>query len=362
MGLLDTLRKEKQEAKEKKGEHTTPPPQGHALVEIMQDKNRLHLLGELLKKGGNVELGARLLEGKLKEGDIATLEKSRKELSEKITHTEKIEKLLTKDNIIEIGLSNPCFQQIINQLTPEGAIKVIKSQLMEIAVKDEARFKVLASALEAKESHKNGEYKKVNDEVEKFLSEKNITQEEYRKALAIEDSDKKKQALKELSYKTNDSFKRAINSLSRGRWGKDATFDELTKSEESLQRASEQLDEASASIGAQLFMAFNQNKDMLAAHSQELIGGPMPQEERTGFKDIKKEADMEEEYLADWENEKKREGFDAEDEAGQNAIRDGFMGRAKEHYKKKNEGKGFWHTVISSMIESFIDNKKAELK
>lgn len=155
MNILDQIRKSREEKKE----HTTPPPRGHILKEILQDKSKSILFFELLRKNEEDDLANRIVKNEFIEGDIELLEKQRRIFSEKMTEAEKIEKLLTKENIIEIA-RNSDFEMVVNQDTPEGAIKIITSQLKKLSITDEDRFNTIASLMQTKESYRNGEYKK----------------------------------------------------------------------------------------------------------------------------------------------------------------------------------------------------------
>ena len=84
-------------------EQTTPPPRGHTLAEILHDTNMSHLFGRMLSMGNQEELAVRLMSGKLESEDIELLEEERKRFSEKILLSEKTEKLLTEENVVEIA-------------------------------------------------------------------------------------------------------------------------------------------------------------------------------------------------------------------------------------------------------------------
>ena len=218
MGILDSFRKSKQESDQKgQKEHlTTPPPVGHTLKEIMQNKRMFDLFGKLLEKEGDSKLAQRVAERNLEEGDIALLEERRLVFSEKIVKSEKIEKLLTGESMIELARNNPDFQKVVNTLTPEGVANVIKSKLKEISITDENRFNDIVSKIEAKKSYVDGNYKEINDKLEKFLEEKKITPEEYLEVVAIKDPKEKREALKQLSYRTYGMFKRTLSNLPKG--------------------------------------------------------------------------------------------------------------------------------------------------
>src|SRR3989344_5300725 len=170
MGLLDQFRQRKDKEKEKTEGHPIPPPAGHTLAEVMQDKTKSDLFLKLLRKNDDA-LAMRLAQGKLQESDISLLEDKRKIFSEKITQAEKVEKLLTEENVVDFARNHPDFEKIINLLGPKKAVKAIQSQLKELSVSDEEdRFNKIVHALNEYDKYKNGEYKVVNDEVKKLVT------------------------------------------------------------------------------------------------------------------------------------------------------------------------------------------------
>ena len=64
-----------------------------------------------------------LLRGTLEQDDIDLLSEYRIKFSEKIAQSEKIEKLLTEENVIEIARTHPDFAKIIDIVTPKTSYK-----------------------------------------------------------------------------------------------------------------------------------------------------------------------------------------------------------------------------------------------
>ena len=363
MGILDSFRKSKEEKKTQ----TTPPRQGHTLADVLQDKNKSYLFGKLLERDGDQELAARLAEGKLEENDIALLEEKRFVFSEKITQAEKIEKLLTKENIIDFARSHPEFEKIVNLLGPEKAIKAIQGQLREISVTDESRFNSVLSAMEFLDSYKNGEYKIVNDEVEKICKDNNIRPQEYLAVLAIEDPIEKEKKLKELASRVPSELRKTMNWLSRGMVGKGGTFNKdvlesLQSSENSIQNSIAQLDLFHKDIGAVLFYSVSGNDSMRNALASELTNEKVQEEPKSGFKEAKKEAFNEDEFEKEWKKEKEYVGYEGLNDDERERAKQTFVDNAQMHYLEKNTGKGFWHEILVTITEALINSKKDKLK
>ena len=348
MGLFDQFRKNKEEQR-KRENSTTPPPMGHSLAEIMKDKKKLHLFGELLKKDGNDALAARVLTGRLDEYDIDRLEEQRKVFSEKIIKAEKIEKLLTVEYVISLARNNPDFEKIVNQLRPEGAIKVITSQLKDLAITNETRFNDIASKMDAKEGYLGDEYKKLNDRVEKLLNDKNISQEEYLDILKIKDSNEKRKALVILA-KRGRMF---------GRLDKDF-LSKLEGSAVTMEESINQLSIQEASIGSALFMSVNENKDVREAFANELIGERVASESKQGLKELRKDAFDEATVDEHWKRAKETTQYSQakNDPARLEAFKNEFRDREKKLNNKKNKGTGFWDDIIRALFGGMVDKKE----
>jgi len=367
MGILDQFRKNKEEGRE----HTTPPPPGHTVAEILQDKNNSHFFGSLLERDGQGELATRVATGKLEQDDIDLLAEYRTEFSEKIAQSEKIERLLTEENVIEIARNHPDFAKIIDIVGPQKAIKVIRGQLREICFNNEGRFNAIAEPIEALDSFKNGEYKKTNNKVEKFCKDNLITQQEYLDALAIEDPVEKEKALKKLSSRTYGGFNKAVNILSLGKWAKDTTLQGLKDSETSLEDSVAELDGYKSNIGNVLFLSLSRNGDMRNALSGELLSESVPAtESKNGFTDAKSEAVAfnDAEFSNAWAAFKVEMDYDSfagdsHYDREREEVKDMFIHKQQDMYRKKRVGGGgFWASIFATLFEGKINSKRNTLK
>lgn len=360
MGIADLFEKSKE-----KGQGIPPPP-GHTIAEILQDKSSFYLFTRLLERDGQEALGARLVAGKLEQDDINLLAEYRAKFSEKITQSEKIEKLLTEENVIGIARNHPDFAKIIDSLTPKQLIKVIRSQLKEICITDENRFDAIADPIETYDSYKKGDYKKTSEEIEKSCDDMNISQKDYLAALAIKDPDEKKVALRKLARGEYGKFMTACNSI----FGIERrNLKSLKDSEKSLEDLFAKLNSYKQDIGSTLFLSVSGNDDMRNALSRELVGDKTQAETaepRLGFSDLKKEsagAFNEAKLDKDWEDYKTRAGYDTEDDAGKDTIKDMFIEEQKETYgKRKAKNTGFLARILAALFEEKINSKKATLK
>ncbi len=362
MGIFDSIKKSREEKKEK----VEPVIKGPTLEEVMQDNEKSHLFGEFLISIGEEDLATRVAGKMLNEVDLALLNKQRKVFLEKMAKAEEIEKWLTKENIMSLAHNHPDFAAATGVLGVEKIAEMVKSQLKNIAITDEDRFKKLLGTIQITEDFKNGSYKKNEEEIEKLLKDKGINPKEYQDALAIEDPDKKEKALKELANRTNVFYKRAIYSIFKGgRFIKevkeDTTLEEIKGSETLLNNSVAELNDHQKNIGAALFASLNSNDDMRRAFSGSLIGENAPEKSGRGFSEAKKRSFSEKKALESWEEAKRKQTkptYDSFDVGRKEKFRDDFM---KEQIKTYKEGSsGLWDIVFSAFFAKNINDMKGK--
>ncbi len=357
MGILDQFRTKKEEKKAQ----TTPPPQGHTLAQIMQDRNKSHLFGELLKRDDKA-LAERFAGNKLTSDDIDHLETQRKLFSEKIIQSEKIEAMLTSENVINFARTNPEFEKIINLAGPEKAAKAIKNQLREISISDEDRFKDIVAKMNALEGYKNGQYKQVNDCVEKLLKQNKISEQEYFDVLAIEDPEEKEAALRKLSTKKYGKFKKALDWVSGGSLSEDS-LEQLRNSETAIEDRLHILNTYEYDLGSVLFSSVSENENIRGSFFGELMNEKPAEKPKTGFKEAKSETFDETEFNKAWEAKKTATPDYAQmGEQLRDIVKQRFIDEQQEIYREKNVDKGFWAQIFATITESLINIKKSELK
>ncbi|MCE9549322.1 hypothetical protein K8Q98_02905 [Candidatus Nomurabacteria bacterium] len=361
MGILDTFRK----SKEVERPNAAPVKKGFTLAEILQDKEKSHLFGKLLERYGREDLSLRLTKGELEENDIANLEQDRLHFVEIMDKAEKVKGLLTTENVVEFAHNHPEFEQIVNLVGPEKAKKVIQGQLVELAFADEYRFDIIADRVETYESYKNGEYKKLNEKVEKMLEDGNFTEQEYIDALNIQDPKAKKKALQELASKSQGKFKKVVNFLSRGKFTR-GKLEELENNGISMEKALEELNSHQSEIGSVLFGTMTADKGMREALHAEITGVKKEGEKKTSFGDARREKAAvfnQASFDAAWEEFKKREAYGAAHHYEKDGLKDMFIEEQKQAYREKSgEAKGFWESIFSSFFEEEINSKKNTLE
>lgn len=355
MDILDSYKKTKETTKE----HGTPPPKGHTLAEVLQDKHNSHLFGRMLEISGHEDMAQRLLAGKLERDDLELLEEQRLKFSEKVTRSEQVGEILTEKNVLEIARNHPDFAKIINLVGPKKAIKAIQGQLKEMCITDEYRFNMITEPMEAYA----GKYKKTNEKVEKMCKDMGITPREYLDAIAIEDPAEKKAALRKLAKGQHNKFQAAWNFVTAKGL---RNLRDLREGEYLLESSVAELDMYKDDIGSTLFYSVNGNDNMRNAFSRELLSENAPAgEPESGFADAKKEntgAFNEKEFDKDWEAYKKKMAYDTSTDDEKEYLKDTFIDDQKEtQRKRKKKTMGFWASVSSILIDGRINEKRDAL-
>lgn len=357
MSIFDTYRKKQEEKSAPVG---VPPVAGHTLAEILQDKKRSHLFGQLLEKSGHDDIAQRMAENNLNEGDIHILEEQRKHFSEKILQAKEIEKFLTKEQVISLARGNPDFEKIVNLVGPEKAIKVFKGKLEDLAITDPDRLEwILAGSQNIDSYKKNGEYKKLEEEVQKMCEKHKINSSEYMDALTIEDVGERNEALRKLVRGKYGFLKKHFDSIAGSLSFLDVI--ELGNQKSKIDKSMAELNSRLSDVGSLLAMTYSQNEDMRSAFSHELTGAQNPKEEKFGFSEAKpKEEDMKKR----WKEFQTTGKFDASklSPADLENRQDQFATQYSKEYKEKNKDKGFWASIFDAIFEEMLKHKKGTLK
>lgn len=371
MSRLDSFRTTTETEKAKTQKQATPAPEGHSVADFIHgDKKISHAFFEFLVKSGAKDLAERVHKGELNAGDTKLLEKKRAIFSEKITQVEKIEAFITPQNIDGLTLNNPDFAALVRVHSAEGqsdkVMKAIQSQLLEISVSDESRFKKIVSALGNLESYKNGTFKAIDEKVEKLCKDNKITEDEYYAVIKMKDPAEKDKAMKALANRTYGGFKKTLNWLSYGHLATEGkgNLKDLQDNEAFVKYSFEQFDVHQTNIGAALFASLDKNKSMRDALSRELIGGDAEQEPQVGFAESKVPAIDERKLKADWEAEKKKPAYrNQQVQATKMGLRNNFIAEQKTKIAAEiaKKGSSFLIDLLASITALFLDEKLEEL-
>ena len=384
--LVDVVKKNKVELAEEKRVATQSAPEhaaakkGMDLKSIIHDKEKGELFKKFLQKNKlklEDENGAfaRLLAKKLQPGDIEKLENIRSDFVELYERAEKTGKFITPEMTTELGTLNTDFQQVINQLSPEKAVKVYRQQLKEMAISntdDFDYFERIERNVEAI-ARINTERDYLEKKINEYCIANKISSEAYQKIIAIEESDERNEAL--IDFVRKNWGEGTLKSLARGidtiffklfsrvgtrKIGGDLTRDEILKSLANIQEYKKKIAQTMAESVEGL-------ESFRIAYAQAILDESEPESEpRTSLIQHRKKfienMPNENEILKDWQeyktslDEDLKMSFDEMDNHDKENAKKEFLKHEKKKYKnkiKRTEG-GFLYSIFKLFFNSLF--------
>ncbi len=344
------------------------------IKKILADKESSALFGKMIEESGGPEgkdMAVRLVDGKLEEGDVDSLEKYRASFEEKMHVVENLNEELTPELLDELGLQSPEFKKILNTLDSKTTSKMIKDRMAELAVSEPEHFDKISKKIEKLQDFKDGEFKVLDESVKKICEENNIDADDYLKALAINDPKKQEETLRNLvrdswgeggwgsTVRVLDKF----SSLFGG--GSKLIAEQLADQKVNIDAVFAELDKHKKGIGKVLATTVKGSNTMRDALSKALIGEPT-KVEHIGMKDSKELLPKEIDIDTRWEEAKVDLNVGGKTWNRLNSVekdkeRKKFGNKIKAEAKKKSKGKGFWASIFEAIFGSFIDDKISKL-
>ena len=331
------------------------------LKDILKDKEKSSYFGKMLERDKNIELAERLAGGKLYESDIDLLEAQLSTFTELIERVESVNIFITKDMVESLALDDPDFQKILKLLGSESTVEIYKKQMMDLCISDEEYFDKIEIAVKNFDSYKNGEWKDVDDRIVEICKNENISEEEYLKAIMIENEDEREKAIRNLVRGGYGVFQKVGDWVSQGSLS-NKRIDLIDFSKGRIEDTIATLKSYKKSVSGMLMLAAKKSPDIKKALSQELIGDIQPKED---FGEIKNTVPTSESLQRGWEvyKQDKIKNWDTLSSLDQDAKRDEFLMTQKKEYAKKTEKKtGFWNNIFKSLFDTLISGIKIQLK
>ncbi|HVY36019.1 MAG TPA: hypothetical protein VG982_01965 [Candidatus Paceibacterota bacterium] len=338
---------------------TKPAPQP-TLKEVLANKDKSVLFGDLLKREGDTDLAERVAKGELKEDDIAALEEKRGMFGKAMQEAEVVKSLTTPEAVKDFARNNPEFEKILNLVGPESASKIFQKKIEEISINDPDRFMDLSNRMKAMQSFKNGQFADLNNEVRDLCLKRGIGEKRYAAALAIEDPRERMKAIHKVVTENWSGWKKAADFFTLGSWSrKRARFMEMKKDD--IDATLVQLRLHQNNVGAMLAGTVDGNEEMRKMFAAELTAGKIKGEPKLSFKDMKQELESPENYTDLWTKHKKDKlkNWDTlSDDNKQKAV-DKFIGEAIQKLLQKYKGKeGSWAQLMKIMMMAMIKGNR----
>jgi len=373
---IDTYVKEQERlAEEARVKAGIPKPVEDKLTlkDIMHDERQNALLGDMISHQGNIsdkEIMERLATGKMEAGDIDRLAEIRTEFAEKMRKAETIQSEITPELIQLISKNNPDLKKIVELGSTDGVKKAVYEMIKKIAVTDPSTFDQIVRQVETVKSYREGDYKRLDDEIIKKCKDNNWNADAYTSAIAITDPIERQKAMVKVvkagweAGGVVGSIDKAINFLSFGNLAKQAAIDGVGWDDIRINNMLATLASHKDDLGRVLAGSIAGNSDLLAAISNEIVGVPK-KKESAGMSDVKNEMPTDEYVQEEWiKHKKKLRGWRNWDPADQDLERGYFMDDLKDAKKKKVTGKGgFWAALFGGkyLVDFFTNFDKFSL-
>lgn len=234
--------KKKVEAYEQSPEAVPPTTQ-----EILNNPHLSELLNLILERDKNdtqnlqdIREAAERLQTKLLEltsgekveltkDDFEIIDSYRQEIKNIEDKTKEVLDLLTPERIKIIAGSSQDFRRLVGQIGIENTKKFLEVYLSRLMIVDKKGFSELENKLKAIESAEE-KLEKINNQLKDLAKKYNIHEKELEEALAIENEDEAKGALKEVIKRNLSTLGRIRNWLSKGKFVEER-LEKLTKME-----------------------------------------------------------------------------------------------------------------------------------
>ena len=329
---LETLNIERDrlEKEEKKKAGIPEEPEDTLTVkQILNDKEKSDLLGDMVKHGGDPadeQLMTRLVSGKIEAADFDRLEELRGGLSEKIRDAENIKSELTPELAMDIAKGNPDLEKIVKSVSPEGVVKAVHETIKNIAVNDPDNFAKILKRIETVKSYKDGDFKKLDESVNEICKGRGFNADEFLKKGAIKDFDERQKALGDLvkagwGKQGGLGVIKKVGNFFTGDLFSTMKATTLEGKRQEVSDALAELDKRKKKLGAVLVSSISGNKDDRSTN-REMVGTPK-KKEIVGMNDVKKEPPTKESLQQDFKKYIKNiANWNTLDEAGKDSWRD----------------------------------------
>jgi hypothetical protein len=339
-----------------------PKPEEPTLKDILSKKEDSDLFGELLKSEQEVGLTGRLAKGELKDEDIQSLDKYRKEFLGTMERVKTVKESINEDIINLYTKNNPELQKVVSLIGPSAYKDIVKEKIAKLAITDPGAFNSLSEAVERKNEFKDGYFKELDEKVSNLCKEKGISPEKYSKALAITDDGERKKALRGSVREGYNWMQKAGDWISMGSWSKNRI--KLMESQKpEIDSALEQMRTHQSSVG-EFLAGMTEYDDIRSVLSKELIGDKEEKVPLQGFKESKGGMPTKESLQKSWDEYKQnmQKPWDELTPLRQEKEREAFVEAQKETLIEQNKKKsGFWSSIFEIFSVSFFNSNKAEL-
>ena len=354
--MLETYQKQQEHNENPEGQKPAWEP---SLKEVLAKPEDSDLFGELLKYNDETDLVAKLTRGELEESDIEGLDRYRKEFLMRKERANTVKESINEDVINAYAKNNPELQKIVALVGPESYKSIVKEKLAGMAMNDPWTFDFLASAVEDQNRFKEDYFNPLDKELEDLCKKKNISPKKYMEALATEDPEDRKKQLRGAVREGYGWFRKAADWVSAGAWSKNRVA-LMDSRKEDVEAMLEQMRHHQSNVG-ELVAGLVGNDEIRTNLAKDLVGDKIEREQKMGFREAKGKIPTTAAFETSWAEYKSTVDWEnITDEDQKEELRKAFMEKQKQAFTENKKG-GFWGSVFSIFLGSFVDKNKGNL-
>lgn len=364
--MFDTYRAKRKAEKDRIDAENDVKPEKDtiSLTKILSDKKLSTLFGKMLEREGAHDLATNIMDGTpLKDGDLGLLEGHREAFQEIMDKVDEVNESLTPENIENMAANSRSFEKIINLVSPEKGSTLLKAEMADLAISKPAEFEMILLQVKMIAEYKENDMKDLEKEIKEYCETNDVKSVEVEKALALEDEDKRREAVQKLVKASYGDFSKAVNFMSAGTLTRMMTGN-LLKRKDQIDNAYSELDRLTGNVGKALSVSISGSQELKDAVSRSFLQ-EAPEKPQSDFKEVReskglmpKVGDTE----AAWKTAKAKIRnwgtlSDAEKDAKVNEFIDSHV---EESSRKIKGGGGFWASIFKSLLHSKISSGKAQ--
>jgi hypothetical protein len=328
--------------------------------DIINNKEQSALLGDLVEHGGDPEdkkLMERLVSGKLGEADFSRLAELRKDFSEKMRDAETIKEEMTPELAQELAKNNPYLKDLIENVSPEGMIRVVSESIKRMSVTDPENFEKVSKQIENVKSFREGDFKKLDESTVEMCKKLGINVDAFMEKGAVKGFDERQKALVDLvksewGKQGGLGVLKKVGNFFTGDFFSKMKATTLEGKRQEIMDAYAKLDGYKKKLGSVLAGSLSDNKDLIDALNREISGTPK-KKEVFGMNDAKKQMLDEDNFKRGWQKVKNNiKNWDTLDEKARDVHRDNYMKQFETDGKAElAKAKGFWALIFGGVFD-----------
>lgn len=325
-----------------KKEGNEEPKEEITLQQLLTDSRKSGLFGEYMQKQGHEELGGRLSQSKLEDGDVATLNEQKKAFLERMKQVEIVGAAFSLEELEKFGKVNSKLETFKGLVGNEGISASLLPNLERMAIREPERFdKIMKSFDRIRGAEKV--VGALNQRTEGFFSEykHKPSEEEYLGILKNESDPFLRQEKLERLVREKIGFWKKFSL------GKEAVTREARHIDRraEIRNALQHHDSMLKNAGEVLALTMIEDPQVKEAFQKTLLGEKYEQQELAGFKEMHGLMPAEDDLKLEWARAVK-----------EGTSKPNFEKKYFEGFNRKNKKEGFWMNLLKGQIKGLMSS------